>query len=696
VNIAVNSKPSLLSALRAYSDWIIPTGAVALVFVMLVPLPSFVLDLLLTLNITASVLVLLTAIQVRRPVEFSVFPSVILLLTLMRLSLDLAATRRILLHGSEGSSAAGKVIEAFGQFVVGGNYIVGFVIFIALIAIQYLVVSHGAVRTAEVTARFTLDAMPGKQMAIDSDLNTGLINADQARQRREAVAREAEFCGSMDGAARFSQRDSLATILITAINIIAGFLIGVFQQGVPLQTALKTYTILTVGDGLVAIIPSLLVSVAGGIVVTHAASDYSLGSDIGRQVFRTARPLWIVSGCLLSLALIPGMPKISFIALGGVTMFAAWKMKPSTAVESASATKAAAAKGEKAAAPGVDPLDSVLKLDELMLEVGVGLVPLVDAKQGGQLLARVKSLRKNLAQTLGFLVPSIHITDNLSLKEREYVVYLRGVEIARWEMRRDRLLAVNSNPKPGDLPGQETREPAFDSPAKWITPDLQAQAIAAGYAVVDHTSVLAAHLSELIKQNAQDLLTRHETKRLVDRLADSHPKLIDELIPKLMTLGEVQKVLQQLLREQVSIRDLGTILETLVESAANNKNPVLLVEAARHALGRALIRPLLDDNGKLKVVTLDSSIEEECGRSTQNPQLIAGGALQISVARRVLDGLRSLLGDQVAIAPPVLLCSSPGRFYLRRVLEPFIPKIVVISPSEIPPMTQVMSLGSVR
>jgi flagellar biosynthesis protein FlhA len=696
VSNVVNNKPNLLSALRAYSDWIIPTGAVALVFVMLVPLPSIVLDLLLTLNITASVLVLLTAIQVRRPVEFSVFPSLILLLTLMRLSLDLAATRRILLHGSEGPSAAGKVIEAFGQFVVGGNYIVGFVIFIALIAIQYLVVSHGAVRTAEVTARFTLDAMPGKQMAIDSDLNTGLINADQARQRREGVAREAEFCGSMDGAARFSQRDSLATILITAINIIAGFLIGVFQQGVPLQEALKTYTILTVGDGLVAIIPSLLVSVAGGIVVTHAASDHSLGSDIGKQMFRTARPLWIVSGCLLSLALIPGMPKISFVALGGVTMFAAWKMKPSAA-EAASAIKTAAAKGDKAATPAVDPMDSVLKLDELMLEVGVGLVPLVDAKQGGQLLSRVKSLRKNLAQTLGFLVPSIHITDNLSLKEREYVVYLRGVEIARWEMRRDRLLAVNSNPKPGDLPGQETREPAFDSPAKWITPDLQAHAIAAGYAVVDHTSVLAAHLSELIKQNAHDLLTRHETKRLVDRLADSHPKLIDELIPKLLTLGEVQKVLQQLLREQVSIRDLGTILETMVETAATNKNTVILVEAARHSLGRALIRPLLDDAGKLKVVTLDSTIEEECARSTtHNPQMITGSALQINVARRVLDGLRGLLGDQVAMAPPVLLCSSPGRFYLRRVLEPFIPKIVVISPSEIPPMTQVMSLGSVR
>lgn len=688
------NRPGLLKTLRTYSDWGIPIGAVAIVFVMMVPLPSIILDLLLTMSITASVLVLLTAIQVLRPVEFSVFPSLILLLTLMRLSLDLAATRRILLHGSEGSSAAGKVIEAFGQFVVGGNYIVGFVIFVALIAIQYLVVAHGSVRTAEVTARFTLDAMPGKQMAIDSDLNTGLINADQARARREQVAREAEFCGAMDGAARFSQRDSLATILIMVINIVAGFLIGVFQQGVPFQQALKTYTILTVGDGLVSIIPSLLVSVAGGIVVTRAASEHSLGVDIGQQMFRTSRPLWIVSGCILSLALIPGMPKLSFIVLGSALGFVAWKMKPAAATASAAA---GAAKSEKTGAPSVDPMDAILKLDELMLEVGVGLVPLVDTKQGGQLLARIKSLRKNLAQNLGFLVPSIHITDNLSLKEKEYVVYLRGVEIARWELRKDRLLAVSSNVKPGDLHGQDTREPAFNSPAKWITPDLQAHAIAAGYAVVDHTSALAAHLSELIKQNAHDLLTRHETKRLVDRISESHPKLVEELVPKLMTLGEVQKVLQQLLREQVSIRDLGTILEALVEAAAINKNPVYLVEAARHALGRALIHPLLDDKGQLKVVTLDSAIEEECARSTaQNAQLVAGGALQLSVARRVLEGLRAMLGDQVAVAPPILLCSSPGRFYLRRVLEPFIPKVVVISPSEIPPMTQVMSLGSVR
>ena len=692
----MNKKPGLLNTLRASSDWFIPTGAVALVFVMLVPLPSFVLDLLLTFSITASVLVLLTAIQILRPVQFSVFPSLILLLTLMRLSLDLASTRRILLHGSEGTSAAGKVIEAFGQFVVGGNYIVGFVIFVALIAIQYLVVSHGAVRTAEVTARFTLDAMPGKQMAIDSDLNTGLINADQARQRREQVAREAEFCGSMDGAARFSQRDSLATILILVINIVAGFLIGVFQHGVPFQQALKTYTILTVGNGLVAIIPSLLVSVAGAIVVTRAGSDHSLGGDIQKQMFSTSRPLWIVSGVLLALALIPGMPKLSFFALGGIMMFTAWKMKPAV-VETASGAKGAAGKGGAAGTPAIDAMDAALKLDELMLEVGVGLVPLVDMKKGGQLLARVKSLRKNMAQQLGFLVPSIHITDNLSLKEREYVIYLRGVEIARWEMRRDRLLAVSSNPKPGDIAGQETREPAFDSPAKWIAPEHQAQAISAGYAVVDHTSVLAAHLAEVIKQNAHDLLTRQETKRLIDRLADSHPKLVDELMPKLMTLGEIQKVLQQLLREQVSIRDFGTILEALVDTASSNKNPIVLVEAVRHSLGRALIRPLLNESGLLRVVTLDSAIEEECVRSsTQAPNMAGGGALQISVAHKVLAGLRAMLGNQVTMAPPVLLCASPGRFYLKRLLEPFIPKIVVISPSEIPPSIQVQSIGAVR
>ena len=686
----------IAAILRKTGEWIAPIAAIAMVFVMLVPLPSFILDLLLTISITASMLVLLTAIQILRPVQFSVFPSLLLLLTLLRLSLDLASTRRILLHGNEGTSAAGKVIEAFGQFVVGGNYIVGFVLFLALIAIQFLVISHGAVRTAEVTARFTLDAMPGKQMAIDADLNAGLINEQQARARRERVAREAEFCGAMDGAARFSQRDSMATILIMAINIIAGFLIGVFQQGIPFQEALKTYTILTVGDGLVTILPSLLVSVAGGIVVTRAASKESLGVNVSKQLLNSPRLFWIAGGALFSLGLIPGLPKFSFFSLAGILMFAAWKMKPQVIKdemeEMDSLAKAALPGG--AAAPAVDPMDAILKLDELMLEVGTGLVPLVDAQKGGQLLARVKSMRKNLAQQLGFLVPSIHITDNLQLKEREYVIYLRGVEIARWELRRDSLLAISSNASAPALPGQDTREPAFDVPAKWITPQTQGQAIAAGYAVVEPTSVLAAHLAEVIKQNASSLLSRHETRRLIDRLAESHPKLTEELIPKLMSLGEVQKVLQQLLREQVSIRDLGTILETMVEAAAFNKNPIALVEAVRHTLGRALIKPLLNDQGELKVVTLDTTIEDECLRGSNQPQNAGiSTPQQATLARRVLDGLRAEFGKEISSAPPVLLCSSPGRFYLRRLLEPFIPRIVVISPGEIPPMTPVQSVG---
>ncbi|MGA8153913.1 MAG: flagellar biosynthesis protein FlhA [Terriglobales bacterium] len=692
------AKPKLLTSVAGKSsDWIVPILAVSMVFVMLIPLPALMVDLLMALSMTAAVLVLLVAIQILKPVQFSVFPSLLLLLTLFRLSLDLAASRRILLHGSEGPAAAGKVIEAFGQFVVGGNYVVGFVLFLALIAIQYMVVSHGAVRTAEVTARFTLDAMPGKQMAIDADLNAGLIDEKQARSRREQIAHEAEFYGAMDGAARFSQRDSLATILITAINIIAGFLIGVFQHGVPFLEALKTYTVLTVGDGLVTMIPSLLVSVAGAIVLTRASSDSTLGVDVGRQLFGKRRPLWIAGGVMLGLALIPGLPKLSFVLMAALMIVLARRVKDEAPLQGQVTPGLSGGKGQAAAAVPSDPLDSAIKLDELMLEVGLGLVPLVDAKQGGQLLGKVRSLRKQLASQLGFLVPAIHITDNLTLKEREYVIYLRGVEIARWEMCRDCLLAISSQASPPALPGQETREPAFNAAAKWISPDMQAQAIAAGYVVVDHTSALATHLGEVVKQNAHLLLTRQETKRLIERLSDSHPKLIEELVPKVLTLGEVQKVLQQLLREQVSIRDLGTILETLVDVAPVNKNPVLLVEAVRHALGRALVRPLLDERGELKVVTMDRSIEEECARAL-NPQApgSAATALQPNIARRVLDGLRSAFGEQVINAPPVLLCASPGRFHLRRLLEPFFPKIVVLAPTEIPPMIAVQAIGAVR
>jgi flagellar biosynthesis protein FlhA len=692
--MAKAGKIDRLSELKKGSaDWALPALTVGMVFVMLVPLPSFALDLLLTISITVSVVVLLTAVQILKPAQFSVFPSLLLLLTLFRLSLDLASSRRILLNGSQGSEAAGRVIEAFGQFVVGGNYVVGFVLFLALIAIQYLVVSHGAVRTAEVTARFTLDAMPGKQMAIDADLNAGLIDEHQARERREKIAREAEFYGAMDGAARFNQRDSLATILITAINIIAGFLIGVFQQGMAFQEALRTYTILTVGNGLVSIIPSLLVSVAGAMVLTRASSEASLANDVGQQVFGNKRPLWLAAGAMLLLALIPGLPKLSFVLAALILIVVARRIKEKT--EDTKALTLSPAKPGAATTPAADLAGASIKLDDLALEVGFGLVPLADEKQSGQLLPKIRALRKHLAKQIGFLVPPIHITDNLSLRENEYVIYLRGVEIARWELRRDFLLALSSQDGPLALPGQDTNEPAFNAPARWIARDLEAKAISLGYTVVDPTTALSTHLTEIIRQNAHELLTRQETKRLIDLLNESHPKLIEELVPKLMTLGEVQKVLQQLLRERVSIRDLGTILETLVESAAVNKNPVVLVEAARHALGRALVRPLLDARGELKVVTLTGAIEDECTRAATGTAYAATGP-QPSLVRRILEGLQTLLGDQVTQAPPVLLCASPGRFYLRRILEPFLPKIVVLSPTEIPATTPVHAMGVVQ
>ncbi|HEY2391168.1 MAG TPA: flagellar biosynthesis protein FlhA [Candidatus Angelobacter sp.] len=677
---------------RSGTDWALPAAAVAMVFIMLVPVPAILLDMLLALSITCSVLVLLSAIYILRPVQFSVFPSMLLLLTLFRLSLNMASSRRILLHGNEGAAAAGGVIEAFGQFVVGGNYVVGFVIFLALVAIQYLVVAHGSVRTAEVSARFTLDALPGKQMAIDADLNAGLIDEVQAKERRAAIAQEAEFYGAMDGAARFSQRDSMATILITAINIIAGFLIGVFQLGIPFQEAVKTYTVLTVGDGLVTLIPSLLVSVAGGMVVTRTGSSASLGTQLTQQLFFRPKPLWIACVVMALLGLIPGLPKIPFFAVSIAVGVLAQKRTKQEAIADAKPVVVS----DEQKKPVGDSLDALLKLDDLSLEVGYGLVALVDEKQAGQLLQRVRALRRHLAVQLGFMVPPVHITDNLKLRAREYVIALRGTEVARWEMLPDCVLAISSESDPPPLQGVETKEPAFNVIAKWISPAQQEQALALGYVVVDQTSAMATHLSEVIKQYAHELLTRQETKRLLDSLADSQPKLLEELVPKLLSLGDVQKVLQQLLREQVSIRDITLILETLVDTAPLTKNPVFLVEAVRQAMGRSLVRPFLGDDGKLRVVALEQGMEEEVVKMFGAQVASPNPGLQPSLLRRLVDGLKALLGDDYATATPILLCSSPARFHLRRLLEPILPKVVVLSPGEVPSRTAIQSIGMVR
>jgi flagellar biosynthesis protein FlhA len=677
---------------KASTDWVVPVATVTLIFVMIVPVPAFLLDLLLATSITLGVIVLLSSLYILRPAEFSVFPTLLLFLTLFRISLNIASSRQILLHGNEGPTAAGSVIASFGQFVVGGNYVVGFVIFIALIAIQYLVINHGAVRTAEVAARFTLDAMPGKQMAIDADLNAGTINEQEARARRAKIAQEAEFYGAMDGAARFSQRDALATILITAINILAGFLIGVFQLNIPFQDALKTYTILTVGDGLVTMIPSLLVSVAGGLVVTRASSDKSIGVDLARQLSKKW-PLRIASGVMFLLAAFPGLPKFSFLLAGSVV---AWLSARAT--DGAAAGEQVPAAGEKAKEPTQQQqLEGLLRLDEIHLEVGYALVPLVDQTHGGQLLQRIRALRRHLATQLGFLVPSVHITDNIRLKPREYVAELRGVEVARYEIAQDRVLAISSDPHPAPLEGIDTREPAFGVAAKWIEPRLQEKALASGYAVVDQTSIIATHLAEIVRQHAHELLTRQETKRLLDALAESQPKLVEELVPRLLSLGELQRVLQLLLHEQVSIRDLPAILETLLDTAAVNKNPVHLVEAVRQALGRSLVTPLLGSDRKLRVLTLDPAMEDELSRSIEAPAAAERTPPPATpLLRRLLDGLQRLIGDPATASSTILLCHSPARFHLRRLLEPFLPRVVVLAPAEIPPGVTVQSLGVIR
>ncbi len=684
----------LLHRLREY---MLPMAAISVIFVMLIPLPAVILDLLLALSMAASVIVFLSAMQIQRAVELSVFPTLLLLLTLFRLALNIASSRRILLHGSEGTAAAGRVIEAFGQFVVGGNYVVGFVLFLALIAIQFLVVAHGAVRTAEVTARFTLDALPGKQMAIDADMNAGLIDEAEARRRRQVIAREAEFYGAMDGAARFNQRDSLATILITTINIIAGLLIGTLQQGIALGEAVRTYTILTVGDGLVTMIPSLLVSVAGGITLTRANSSGVLGGEIREQLLARPTTLYLAGAVSAAMCLVPGLPKPAFLLVAAGLFWSAKRV--STVDQQAAQTEQHHSNLKKAEqGQGAAEIASLLRLEDLTLEIGFQLIPLVDEKQNGQLLNRIRALRRHLSAEMGFLVPPVHISDNLRLKPREYLFSLRSSEIGRWQTEGTQLLAVSGDPARRPLTGRETFEPAFGVPAVWIAPALEEQAIAAGYSVVDPVTVITTHLGELIRRHAGELLGRAEMKRLMDGLNESHPKLVEELVPKLLTLGEVGRVLEQLLRERVSIRDLGAILEALLETAAVNKSLVVLVEAARQAIGRRLVQPLLDADGQLPALLLDGSFEDEIlnALSPEAGQRPTASGQGRPVVRRLADSLKHLIGTSSASALPVLLCPSPARYHVKRWLEPLLPRLAVVAASEIPPEIRLRVVGTIR
>jgi flagellar biosynthesis protein FlhA len=652
------------------------------VLLMVVPLPPIVLDLLLSIDIGLAVVLLLTSIYVRRPTEFSVFPSLLLLLTLLRLSLNVASTRLVLMHGQDGVDAAGAVIQAFGQFVVGGNFVVGVVVFLVLVAIQFIVINHGAVRISEVTARFTLDAMPGRQMAIDADLNAGLIDEKEARERRDRVRREADFYGAMDGAIRFTQRDALAAMLITAVNIVAGLIIGVFQHNLDLSTAATTYTLLTVGEGLVTSIPALLVSMAGGLITTRAASDSHLGEEVALQLFARPRPLGVAAGVLTMLALIPGLPKFAFLSVAGILGLAAYSVR--VPVEQAA---------EESAAPlPADTPEAVASVDPISVEVGYALVSIVDEKQGGTLLTRVRAIRRQIATETGVVVAPVRIADNLQLGPRAYSILIKGVEVARGELHAERLLAINPGTATRTLDGVQTKEPAFGLPATWIGAEHRESAAAAGYTVVDATTALSTHLSETIRTFLPDLLSRQQVKEMVDAIAQSTPKLIEDLIPKLVSLGDVQRVLRQLLRERVAVRDLVTILEALADIASVTKDPDAVTEAVRSAMGRTICKPYQNERGELSVIGVAASLEERLMASlvkTEQGAVLAVDPQQAqSIAGRIARALEQ------AVAQPVLLCSPALRPHLHRMFSRVLPHLGVLSHAEVPPHIHVVPVAT--
>jgi flagellar biosynthesis protein FlhA len=665
------------------SHLLVPIAVLAVVLLMVVPLPPLLLDLLLSVDIGLAVVLLLTSIYVRQPVEFSVFPSLLLLLTLIRLSLNVASTRLVLLHGADGVEAAGSVIMAFGQFVVGGNFVVGVVIFLVLIAIQYIVINHGAVRISEVTARFTLDAMPGRQMAIDADLNAGVIDEREARTRRDRVRREADFYGAMDGAIRFTQRDALAAVLITFVNIVAGLIIGVLQHGLDLAVAAETYTILTVGEGLVTAIPALLVSMAGGLITTRAAAESHLGEEVATQLFARSRPLAVAAGLLVALAAIPGLPKLSFLVVAAMLGLAAYAVK--NAAEEAPSEPTPVA-------PPSDAADVAVGVEPLSVEVGYALVGLVDERQGGTLLSRVRAIRRQIASETGVIVPPVRIADNLQLGPRGYSLLVKGVEVARAELYADRFLAINPGTASRHLDGVQTREPAFGLPATWILSDQRDAATAAGFTVVDATSALSTHLSETIRTFLPDLLSRQQTKEMLDQLAQTAPKLVEELVPKVVSVGDLQRVLRQLLRERVPVRDLATILEALADASGTTKDTDALVEAVRGALGRAICRPYQNDKGELPVIGVLPSLEEKLLASMVKTE--QGAVLALDPAQAQSLATRIAKAIEQAMAQPVLLCSPALRPHLWRLFARVLPHLGVLSHSEVPAHVPIVPLAN--
>ena len=686
---------SFLARFTQNPDILMAAGLIGILAIMIVPIRPFFMDLLISLGIAVAVIMLVTSVYVKRALEFSSFPTMLLIVTLYRLSLNVATTRVILLHGSEmGTSAAGDVIHAFGEFVVGGNYAVGIVVFAILVVINFVVITKGAGRVAEVAARFTLDALPGKQMSIDADLNAGAINEETARQRRADIAREAEFYGAMDGASKFVRGDAIAGILIVFINIIGGIVIGTLQRGMSIADAAQTFTLLTIGDGLVTQIPALIVSVAAGIIVTRSGGQNDLGTDLGNQVFSKPKALYAGAGVMGTLAVIPGLPFLPFFILGSGFALLGNKMSKKEVARVLADTTAKEKERDK---KEPEKIESLLGVDTLELEVGYGLVSLVDSEKNGDLLERITGIRKQFAMEMGIVVPPLRIRDNLELKPGDYQVLLKGISIATGSLMVGHMMAMDPGNVTERVKGIPTKEPAFGLDALWISASEKDQASYAGYTVVDLSTVIATHLTEVIRQNSADLLGRQELQTLLDGVKQVAPKVIEDLIPGVVPVGTVLKVLKNLLREGVSIRDLKTVLEAIGEMAPHQKDPGLLTEHVRTALSRTITKKLVGFDGQLTLLTLDKNVEESIAsgiiQTDQGPQL----SLDPEFVRQFV----SELNEQAAALlqetnQAVVLCSPLIRMHVKQLVDRFIPNITVLSHNELTPSVNIRSFGTVR
>jgi len=662
-------------------------GVAGILLVMMIPMHPFILDLLLSVSITLSMIILLLSVYVTRPLDFSVFPSTLLISTLLRLSLNVASTRLILLHGNEGTDAAGQVIKAFGAFVVGGNYVVGFIVFLVLVLINFIVITKGATRIAEVAARFTLDAMPGKQMSIDADLNAGMITDSEARKRRHEIEQESNFYGAMDGAGKFVRGDAIAGIVITIINILGGLIVGVLQRGMPLSDAVRIYTLLTVGDGLITQIPALIVSTATGMLVSRSTGSSDLGGEVRKQIFAQPKVLGMTSVILLIFGLIPGMPKISFLLISfalGIIAYRTFKSSQNSEENMDELPKEVLE----------EPLESLLALDSLELEVGYNLVPLVDAGQGGELLERIKSLRRQMTIEMGFVVPPIHIRDNLQIRPGEYIVKLKGIEAARGEIQMGHWLAITAGIEDIKIKGIKAMEPAFGLPAVWVDAKEKESVQAKGIVVVDSATVITTHLTEIVKTHADELLGRQNVQSLLDSLAGSHPKVVEELVPSVVPLGTLQKVLQRLLREKISVRDLLTVLETLADYVPLTKNVDMLTGYVRQALARTITGGYKDTEGNITVVMVSPYIEDSINKSVQHTEyesFVAADPILIQEVVKNLQGFVKTFSEKGL--EPIVLCSPNVRIYLRKILEKFFPNIIILSHNEITREVNIKSLG---